>query len=318
MKLRNIFVAVTVTLVAIAMAAPAGAQLKCSKAKQNKKTRAIEYSFTGGGGNVQWSIDDLGLPSTHNEPNLPLNFANVDSCQAAGRGRRCVTSTDEDLAATAPSSCKIYLYDAHTDSRCELYISGCQRGVRPLPVNGLHAVDNNYGTVACWDPKTNAEWHTVFDQSSLYGASPVTLADANLHQSIVNGETLDSADKLSLHNNGAFMKLPNLPQLKRLIEHGGGCDALFRGCVPTDPCTLNLFATMWPVDGSCLWSSSTEPSSGDNWIITRTDDLAGGPSYDLEIGTRSPNSTCGAVFVHQGVKGVGLSDRTNIFNSYGE
>ncbi len=315
MKLKNIFVAVIVTLVAIAMAAPAGAQLKC-KAKQNKKTGSIEYSFTRGGDNVQWSINDLGLPSTHNEPNLPLNFANADSCQADGRGRRCVTSTNEDLAGTAPSSCKIYLYDAQTDSRCELYITGCQRGVRPLPVSGLHAVDNNYGTVACWDPITNAEWHTVFDQDSLYGASPVSLAAADLHQSIINGQTLDSADTLSLHNNGAFMELPSLHQLKRLMEHGGGCDGLFRGCIPTDPCAMNLLAKLWPVDGSCLWSSSTEPNSGNSWIVTRVDDPAGGPSYDLEIGTRSPASTCGAVFVHQGVKGLSLSDRSNIMNRY--
>ena len=43
MKLRNIFIAITVTLVAIVIAAPAGAQLKC-KAKQNKKTGVIEGS----------------------------------------------------------------------------------------------------------------------------------------------------------------------------------------------------------------------------------------------------------------------------------
>ena len=59
MKLKNIFVAITVTLLAIAIAAPADAQLKC-KAKQDKKTGAIGYSFVNkAGGTVVYSYSDL-------------------------------------------------------------------------------------------------------------------------------------------------------------------------------------------------------------------------------------------------------------------
>jgi len=266
MKLRNIFVAVTVTLVAIAIAAPAGAQIKC-KAKQNKKTGEIGYSFVNkAGGTVVYSYSDLD-PS----PGRPHytgwgSFANENTCQAGGKGRNCLVSNDPAEAAIAPSSCKIYMADLTSGDKCELYVKGCQPAVRPLPTSGYYCIENNHETTAVWDAATGRSWHISSDHQ------PRSLDDHHEHLQHLNGTHVDPAD--TDHTPlvpGGDLELPTLHQLKHLAQD---CADLFDeiGGVAGTPnedqeCLHTLCLEVWPAPTdpeNCAWSrtyDATQPST---------------------------------------------------------
>ncbi len=274
MKLRNILVAVTVTLAAIALATPAQALLKC-KAKPNRKTAAIAYSYVNtAGGTVVYSYSDL-------DPAAPApgaavdeewqSFANQDTCQAGGKGRNCVVSNDAALAAIAPTNCKIYMADLTSGDKCELYIKGCQVAQRPLPTTGYYAIKNNYGTPALWDAATGCAFHASPDNQ------PRTYAEAVEYLKQLNGDTAVPADnnndgeidqdwvpEPSLTDSGN-LQLPTATQLYKLAQ---ACAAAWVS--EDDPLTGVTSGGYADSSGTCasLWP---DPSAGeDNCVWTRT------------------------------------------------
>jgi len=255
MQLRNIFVTITATLVAIAIAAPAGAQIKC-KAKQDKKTGAIAYSFVNkAGGTVLYSLGDYDF----NDVTLWHSFANEDTCQAGGKGRNCVVSNDAAEAVIAPPSCKIYMADLTSGDKCELYIKGCQVAQRPLPVMGYYATENNSSTAAVWDAETGIGWHISSDNQ------PRSLDDHKTYLAdVINGGKSDGTDFACL-TDGCNLELPKLSQLEKL---GTDCAAVaersgviwgYTGA-QADICTA-----LWPDPSqgeptNCAWSSTVDAS----------------------------------------------------------
>jgi hypothetical protein len=260
-------------LLMIAVAVPAQAQLRC-KAKQNKKTGDIVYSFTSrGGGAVQWSYVDLGIPSSHNEPDLPYDFANSDTCQAGGRGRNCVVSVDPDRVKTAPSTCTIFMYDALANTTCELYVPGCQRAERPAPASGVYPVRNEHGTVACWDARNDIEWHIS------PAHVPRSLDGQEAHLRELNGEAIDEQSicvtptgaNCTLLGKARKVRIPTLPALSLLAQE---CVEPQQG---NSPCRNALCASLWNTTGDCVWSSSEEVSAnGQAWAVCLQSDAANG------------------------------------------
>ncbi|HIF63606.1 MAG TPA: hypothetical protein EYG16_06650 [Deltaproteobacteria bacterium] len=269
MKLRKFFVTITVTLVAIVIVAPAGAQLKC-KAKQDKKTGAIGYSFVNkAGGTVVYSLGDYDF----NDVTLWRNFANEDTCQAGGKGRNCVVSNDAAEAAIAPSSCKIYMGDATSGDKCELYIKGCQVARRPLPTTGyfplLDTIGDNPGPyIGAWDADTGIAWLISPDnQARSLNDHKTYLAD------VLNGGTSDGVDYACL-TDGCDLELPRLAQLEKL-----GADCAGIASLVIDPMGDNIWtytgaqadlcAALWPdpdlaEPGNCAWTSTldaTQPNT---------------------------------------------------------
>jgi hypothetical protein len=264
MKLRNIFVAITVTLVAIAIAAPAGAQIKC-KAKQDKKTGAIAYSFLSkAGGTVVYSYS---LASAGDDTALFGNFANEYTCQAGGKGRNCLVSNDPAEAAIAPANCKIYMADVASGDTCELYIKGCQVAQRPLPTTGYYAVndgDSDPTLLSLWDADTGITWFWK-------GGNPVarSLDDHKAYLSdVVNGGTSDGVDYACL-TDGCDLKLPTLSQLQKLgedcaavavLDPGTGDWTYSSGFTLDQPHYLEALCTaLWPdpslgQPANCAWS----------------------------------------------------------------
>ncbi|NQY90298.1 MAG: hypothetical protein HRT46_01415 [Deltaproteobacteria bacterium] len=272
MKLRNIFVAVTVTLMAIAIAAPADAQLKC-KAKQDKKTGAIGYSFVNkAGGTVVYSYSDLD-PS----PGRPHytdwgSFANESTCQAGGKGRNCLVSNDAAEAAIAPSSCKIYMADLTSGDKCELYIKGCQVALRPPPTTGYYSIGlpddlGVFGTNVC-DADTGIAWYVSPDnQTRSLDDHETYLAD------VLNGGKSDGVD-YACQTDGCDLKLPTLAQLQKLgedcaavaVQSGPGIGWSY--ACPNDRvrlCEVGVCEALWPspdlgLPANCAWSSTRDVS----------------------------------------------------------
>ena len=266
MELKNIFVAVTVTLMAIAIAAPADAQIKC-KAKQDKKTGAIEYSFVNkAGGTVVYSYSDLdpspGRPHIRNWG----SFANESACQAGGKGRNCVVSNDPAEAAIAPAGCKIYMADLASGDKCELYIKGCQVAERPLPTTGYYAIENNSGTKAAWDAETGIAWHVSPDNQ------PRSLDDHKTYLAdVLNGGKSDGVD-YACHTDGCDVKLPTLAQLEKLGQDCASAAITTTGqTIPGTPswtytgAQADLCTALWPdpdqaEPGNCAWTSTLDAS----------------------------------------------------------
>jgi hypothetical protein len=263
MKLKNIFVAITVTLVAIAIAAPAGAQIKC-KAKQDKRTGAIGYSFVSkAGGTVVYSYSDLDpSPGRPHYTNWG-SFANEDICQAGGKGRNCLVSNDVAEAAIAPSSCKIYMADLTSGDKCELYIKDCQVAQRPAPATGYYIPScpelecgvPDVGRV--WDAETGIAWSISPDnQVRSLDDHKTYLAD------VLNGGKSDGTDFACL-TDGCDLELPTLSQLEKL---GADCAAVYGLEVYTENLTLGpVCAALWPyptlgAPANCAWSSTVDAS----------------------------------------------------------
>ena len=253
MKLRNIFVAVTVTLMAIAIAAPADAQIKC-KAKQDKKTGAIEYSFVNkAGGTVVYSYSDLdpspGRPHIRNWG----SFANESACQAGGKGRNCVVSNDPAEAAIAPAGCKIYMADLASGDKCELYIKGCQVAERPLPTTGYYAIENNSGTKAAWDAETGIAWHVSPDNQ------PRSLDDHKTYLAdVLNGGKSDGTDFACL-TDGCNLELPTLAQLAKLATDCASVAEQSGEIWGYTGAQADLCTALWPDPGAgtnCVFSST--------------------------------------------------------------
>jgi hypothetical protein len=265
MKLRNIFVAVTVTLMSIAIAAPADAQLKC-KAKQNKKTGEIGYSFINkAGGPVVYSYSDLDpSPGRPHYTNWG-SFANDATCQAGGKGRNCLVSTDAAEAAIAPASCKIYMADLTSGDKCELYIKGCQVAQRPPPTTGYYSmtIDDLEGLGLLWDAETGIAWLISPDnQPRSLDGHKTYLAD------VLNGGKSDGY-VFGCLTEGCDLDLPTLTQLEKL---GADC-ALAAVAIPAFLSTswiytgaqADLCTALWPDPSlgeptNCAWSSTVDES----------------------------------------------------------
>jgi hypothetical protein len=274
MQLRGIFVTITTTLAAIAIAAPAGAQLKC-KAKQNKKTGVIEYSFVNkAGGTVVFSYSDLESNLRRPHYTTWVSFANESICQANGRGKRCVVSNDAAEAAVAPAGCKIYMADLASGDKCELYISGCQPALRPPPTTGYHIPScpelecevSDAGLV--WDAETGIAWFknqvpNVDNQAArTLDGHKIYLAD------VVNGGKSDGTDFACL-TDGCNLELPTLAQLQKL---GDDCAAVAVQDAGTGDWTYatsssgpgpELCSALWPdptlgEPANCAWSSTVD------------------------------------------------------------
>jgi hypothetical protein len=268
MKLKNIFVAVTVTLVAIAMAAPAGAQIKC-KAKQDKKTGEIGYSFVNkAGGTVVYSYSDLdpslGTPHYINWG----SFANENTCQSGGKGRNCVVSNDAAEAAIAPSTCKIYMADLTSGDKCELYIKGCQVAQRPPPTTGWFGFDlgpvGSSNSPAAWDAETGISWYISPDNQARSLDNHKTYLSE-----VLNGGTSGGVD-YACQTDGCDLGLPTLAQLEKLAADCAGIATLV-----IDPMGDNIWtytgaqadvcAALWPdpslgQPANCAWSSTVDAS----------------------------------------------------------
>jgi len=271
MQLRRIFVAVTVTLVAIVIAVPAGAQLKC-KAKQNKKTGAIAYSFVNkAGGTVVYALGDYDF----NDVTLWHSFANEDTCQAGGKGRNCVVSNA--AAAIAPSSCKIYMGDAASGDTCELYIKGCQPAQRPLPTTGWYELfgyhDDPAGSPnppAAWDAETGIAWYVSPDNQ------PRSLDDHKTYLAdVLNGGKSDGVD-YACQTAGCDLELPTLAQLEKLGQDCASVAVDVQGLPWAYPGPQeDLCTALWPdpslgQPANCAWSSTAEdmwPAAGDAWAV---------------------------------------------------
>jgi hypothetical protein len=268
MKLKNIFVAITVTLLAIAIAAPADAQLKC-KAKQDKKTGAIGYSFVNkAGGTVVYSYSDLDpSPGRPHYTNWG-SFANENTCQAGGRGRNCLVSNDPAEAAIAPASCKIYMADLTSGDKCELYIKGCQVAQRPPPTTGYYSISSNTSATASpiWDAETGIAWSISPDnQARSLDDHRTYLAD------VLNGGKSDGVD-YACQTDGCDLELPTLAQLEKLatdcasvavIDPGtGDWTYSFGGTAGSTAHYLEALCTaLWPDPSlgqstNCAWSST--------------------------------------------------------------
>ena len=267
MKLKNIFVAVTVTLVAIAIAAPAGAQIKC-KAKQDKKTGEIGYSFVNkAGGTVVYSYSDLDpSPGRPHYTNWG-SFANENTCQSGGKGRNCVVSNDAAKAAIAPASCKIYMADLTSGDKCELYIKGCQVAQRPPPTTGYYplTVGSGANDIALWDAETGIAWSISPDnQARSLDGHRTYLAD------VLNGGKSDGTT-FNCHVDGCDLKLPTLAQLEKLATDCASVAVIDPG---TGEWTYSsalyahkefLCAALWPdptlgEPTNCAWSSTVDAS----------------------------------------------------------
>jgi len=271
MKLRNIFVAVTVTLMAIAIAAPAGAQLKC-KAKQDKKTGAIGYSFVNkAGGTVVYSYSDLDpSPGRPHYTNWG-SFANENICQAGGKGRNCLVSNDPAEAAIAPASCKIYMADLTSGDKCELYVKGCQPALRPPPTTGYYSITVGSGAndIALWDAETGIAWSISPDnQARSLDDHRTYLAD------VLNGGKSDGY-VFGCLTEGCDLDLPTLAQLQKLGEdcaavavQAAGSGMGWSYACPNDRvrlCEVGVCEALWPspdlgLPSNCAWSSTRDVS----------------------------------------------------------
>jgi hypothetical protein len=253
MKLKNIFVAITVTLAAIAIAAPAQAQLRC-KAKIDRKSGTIDYFFaSNGGGNVQWSYADLGLPSTHSEPYLPHDFANSNTCQSGGKGRRCrvVDPLVKGGQVTwPPARCITYLYDASDDSRCVLFIPNCQPAKRQEPTAGYCPVENKQGSTGCFAAQRKQEWHVSPENiARSFSAHEAYLQTLNGHDA--TEQILNGGPSLEMLDAGELM----LASVNQLMELANDCAAIDPGL--SQPCLESTCNQLWPPGSTnCVWSKS--------------------------------------------------------------
>lgn len=301
----------TIALVFIGIAFPADAALRC-KARVDKRTGVVGYYFSSSTqGNVQWSYNNLGLPREHDESDSPHDFANSDRCQASGKGKACVISHDPDLAGTLPSNCKIYLYSGADNSVCEVFIKDCQRAVRPHPVEGFHAIENNFGSTACFDARHDREWH-LSDQSDARG-----LDETKAQLEVLNGVVLSDGNARSLHASGD-LELPTLPELRELASE---CQGLNEDCIDPmgdhcDPCLVNLCTDLWPEQDSCVWSASTDSTSGHPWVITRQGGGADGSLFGFDPGPVLSNSNCRSVFRYQVSHDVRFVDAAKVSDAY--
>jgi hypothetical protein len=208
---RTTLLVLIVSLFALSVAAPADAVEKC-RAKMNKRTGEISYSFKYITGPVQFAYADYGLPSTHTDEDL-YSFSNEDSCQTSGKGKSCVVSDNADAAASAPPGCKTYLYDAADDTTCVTRVPYCQSAKRLLPTKGYYAVKNNQQTTAVWDAATGIQWNISPDHQER------SLDEHYTHLADLNGTHVDPADTdhVPLVDSGE-LKLPTLHQVKRLAQ----------------------------------------------------------------------------------------------------
>ena len=299
MKLKNIFVAITVTLLAIAIAAPADAQLKC-KAKQDKKTGAIGYSFVNkAGGTVVYSYSDLDpSPGRPHYTNWG-SFANENICQAGGRGRNCLVSNDAAEAAIAPASCKIYMADLTSGDKCELYIKGCQVAQRPPPTTGYYSITVGSGAndIALWDAETGIAWSISPDNPARSLDDHRTyLAD------VLNGGKSDGVD-YACQTDGCDLKLATLAQLEKLAtdcaavaELSGGSGNVIWGYTgaQADVCTA-----LWPDPSlgqstNCAWSSTAAENpagpGGSGYAVCVVESAGAGSSSLIAVIIMAPVS----------------------------
>ncbi len=233
---------------------------KC-KAKVNKKTGVISYSFKYTTGPVLFSYTDYGLPSTHTGNEALFDFdGNSGSCQTNGKGKACRVSDNPDLAAIAPVGCKTYLYDAADDTTCETRVPYCQVATRPLRTSGYYAIENNHETTAVFDAANWVAWHISSDHQ------PRSLDDHHEHLKHLNGEHVDPADTehTPLVDSGDLQP-PTLHQLKKLAQD---CADLFTdiGGPDGDPSDSqrplhSLCTELWPdptAPDNCVWSATRD------------------------------------------------------------
>lgn len=339
--LTTFFVVLAIGAVAI----PAQADLVSCVGKVHKRSGLVAYYFKGASldSKVQWSVQDLGQPSTHGEGNSPSDFANAELCQSRGKGKACVTTSDPKLAAMLPASCVMHLYDAGTDSTCEARVHGCQPAQRPLPTEGFHAINNTRSTTACWDAGTGTEWHMPVTSLMGSASDQMSDSDARLLLKIANGEWIlsDGEGAAILHNippalapTGVKLTRPRLADLAALRNE---CEGLFRGCIPTDPCTIafGLYSStfvqsecaaqicneLFPERGSCVFTDTTiqNSSTGEarTAVAVRSSGDSVGSSDDiLTVRESSVSDECRSVFIAPSLKNHRFSDPRLITSHY--
>jgi hypothetical protein len=292
MKLRDIFVVITATFVAIAIAAPAGAQLKC-KAKQNKKTGAIAYSFVNkAGGTVVYALGDYDF----NDVTLWHSFANEDTCQVGGKGRNCLVSNDAAEAAIAPSNCKIYMADLTSGDKCEHYIKGCQVAQRPPPTTGyfpLIDIDSETDPASIWDADTGIAWYISPDNQ------PRSLDDHKTYLAdVLNGGKSDGVDYACL-SDGCDLALPTLAQLEKLGQDCASVAVSENGVPWAYPGPQeDLCTALWPdpslgEPANCAWSLTAVTASdpdGQSYAVCLVDSGGARSSFLVAVILRTESS----------------------------
>ena len=331
-----------ITLAMGSVAIPAQADLGSCVGKVHKRSGLVAYYFKGASlnGQVQWSVRDLGQPSTHSGENSPSDFANAELCQSRGKGKACVTTSDPKLAATPPASCVMHLYDAATNSTCEARVHGCQPAQRPLPTEGFHAINNSRSTTACLDAGTGTEWHMPFQVSA---SDEMWEYDADYLLKIANGEWIlsDWEGAAILHNippalapTGVKLTRPRLADLAALRNE---CEGLFRGCIPTDPCTISfgLYSStfvqsecaaqicneLFPYRGSCVFTDTTiqnyQTGGESTAVVVRSSGDSVGSSDDiLTVRQSSAADECRSVFIAPSLKNHRFSDPGLVTGAY--
>jgi hypothetical protein len=266
-SLTSFFFTCAVAAAFVLTTATSGQAITKCKAKVDRKTGVISYTFKyTSAGPVQFAYENYGPPSTHTDQTL-YSFSNEDSCQTNGKGKACRVSADPDLAAIAPNKCKTYLYDTADDTTCETRVPYCQVATRPPPNTGYHCIENNHETTAAWDAATGHAWHISSDHQ------PRSLEDHHEHLKHLNGTHVDlvgDPDHTPLVHS-ADLELPTLHQLKHLAQD---CADLFHdiGGVAGTPnedqeCLHTLCGELWPDPTdpeNCAWSrtaDATQPST---------------------------------------------------------